>query len=403
MRVLSQLVAKECLLLLRDGHALLLLFAMPALFILVMSVALRDRFVAGHGGALTYYLVNADGAGPAADIEARLKADPAFEALPSPAPKAELATLVARDRADFLVGIPAGFRQALCEPEPRKIQVLCAPGVPITVYRLFEAAVLEAATRAYLKASVACLKGQTKDFPGVEKLEAGVDLDLGARLLDHSLLRRPGPQPERPSSVQQNVPAWLVFAMFFIAIPLSTTWVQEESQGTFGRLRSMGVGSGLLLLGKLLPYLGINLLQVLLMLAVGVWGVPLFGGERLSLGHQPAALGLIALSVSLASVSYALFIANVARTSEQATILTGGTNLLLAALGGIMVPRFVMPEAMQAISFYSPMAWGLEGFLDVLLRQGGLASVLDEAWRLLTFALVGFGLAALVLAKKRGR
>ena len=60
-------------------------------------------------------------------------------------------------------------------------------------------------------------------------------------------------------------------------------------------------------------------------------------------------------------------------TTEQATIATGATNLLLGALGGVMVPRSIMPEALQHLALLSPMSWGLEGFLDILLRGGGVS------------------------------
>jgi ABC-2 type transport system permease protein len=193
--------------------------------------------------------------------------------------------------------------------------------------------------------------------------------------------------------VQQNVPAWLVFAMFFVALPLSTTWMQERRQGTFTRLRSIGLSPGQLLMSKLVPYYLINLLQVALMLAVGVYLVPLFGGDALTLGHSGAGLAVMALAVSFAAVSYALLIANIVSTVEQATILTGVSNLLLAALGGVMVPRFVMPHAMQQLSMASPMAWGLEGFLDIFLRDGDVSVVAPRA-----LLLAAFGAGSLLLA-----
>jgi ABC-2 type transport system permease protein len=52
-----------------------------------------------------------------------------------------------------------------------------------------------------------------------------------------------------------------------------------------------------------------------------------------------------------------------------------------------------MPAAMQRIAELSPMAWGLDGFLDVLLRGGGISAVWPEV-----ALLCGFGVAALLLA-----
>ena len=60
MRALVSLVRKEMLLLSRDWHALALLFVMPAFFILVMSLAMRDMFKPGREGAFSFYLVNND-------------------------------------------------------------------------------------------------------------------------------------------------------------------------------------------------------------------------------------------------------------------------------------------------------------------------------------------------------
>jgi ABC-2 type transport system permease protein len=98
---------------------------------------------------------------------------------------------------------------------------------------------------------------------------------------------------------------------------------------------------------------------------------------------------------SLAAISFALLIATVARTPEQATTLSATTVLVLAALGGILVPKIVMPPAMQQIAVYSPFSWGLDGFLDIFIRGGGIREVLAESGRLLAFAAACFTLAIL--------
>jgi ABC-2 type transport system permease protein len=382
------LIRKEILLLLRDWHALLLLFVMPAAFILVMSLALQDRFAEDRGVSLSYYLVDEDHSAESTALTAALAASKEFKAEPAQAPLPELRATVQHDKVQFLVHFPPGFGRSLGGDAPLAVQMQAGPGVEPALFELF---------RARLQGFLAQLDLQKR----LAALSVSIpDVDAGARLLHAESLYSAG---ARPSSVQQSVPAWLMFAMFFISIPLSTTWVQERSQGTYARLRSMGVGAGQLLLGKLLPYVGITLLQVVLMLAVGIWLVPLLGGERLQLGDAPAALTLMALTGSFAAVSYALLIANLVSTAEQATIFTGVANLLMAAIGGIMVPRFVMPAAMQAISLYSPMAWGLEGYLDVFLRQGDLGMVLLWAAKLALFGAVCLGLAALRIRLRHRR
>ncbi|MBK8287311.1 MAG: ABC transporter permease [Cellvibrionales bacterium] len=187
--------------------------------------------------------------------------------------------------------------------------------------------------------------------------------------------------------------------MFFSVVPLANTLISERQQGTLRRLRTLPVSLALPVIGKLVPYFVINQIQVLLMLTVGVYLMPLFGADSLTLGHSLAGLLLMSVCLSIAALGYGILIAVVARTTDQATTLGGVGNILLAALGGIMVPRFVMPDSMQQIAGFSPMAWGLEGFLDIFLRSGGVKDVLPEAGSLFLFGAVTIALA-LVLFRR---
>jgi copper chaperone CopZ len=133
-------------------------------------------------------------------------------------------------------------------------------------------------------------------------------------------------------------------------------------------------------------------------LLVGRYLVPAFGGASLTLPTSPAALlalWLMACAVSLAAVCWALLIASLVRTSEQATVIGGIGNILMGAVGGIMVPQFLMPPAMRALAKASPMAWGLEGFHTVLLRHGGIGDIWPYAAGLLLFAAASLLAAAL--------
>ncbi len=394
MRILLPLIRKELIVLRRDWHALLLLFAMPTLFILLMSLALRDKFSEGAGAPFTFVLVNDDSANAMSDtLAAGIRAQHAFRDIGAGTGAQQDADLVRSGKAQFLVVIPEGFSRALTTDVPKALQVSASPDADRVTAMLFGAVIRESLSRVYLKQAMAPL---VKQFGALIPRNAPVDgIPAGVmdKLITQQSLYAEGSRARQPTSVQQNVPAWLVFAMFFVALPLSTTWLQERRQGTFTRLRSLGLSPAQLLTGKLVPYYLINLVQVVLMLAVGLYVVPLFGGDALTLGHSAAGLAVMALAVSFAAVSYALLIANLVSTVEQATILTGVTNLVLAALGGVMVPRFVMPLAMQRISMASPMAWGLEGFLDIFLRDGTVATIASKA-----LLLFGFGAASLLLA-----
>ena len=220
------------------------------------------------------------------------------------------------------------------------------------------------------------------------------DLNLApSELIEvHELFEREG-EKIQPTSVQQSVPAWLIFSMFFVVIPIATTFIVERQQGTLQRLKSYPIPESLLLIGKLIPYMGINLVQTVLMFLVGVYLVPLLGGDALQLPENPLLLLPITVAISFTAISFALLVATLVKTTEQATTIGGISNLLLGAIGGIMVPTFIMPEVMQAVAGFSPMNWGLEGYLDILLRQGRLEDTLPEIGKLLLLATVLFTMA----------
>ena len=134
---------------------------------------------------------------------------------------------------------------------------------------------------------------------------------------------------------------------------------------------------------------------------MGVVIVPLCGGTALTLGDSLGGLVLIAASVSFSAISMALLIASAARTTEQATTVGGVLNIIFGALGGIMVPTFVMPGFMQDLANLSPMSWGLEGFLDIFLRNGTVSDVLPKSLYLIIFGVVMLILTAISLRRRR--
>jgi ABC-2 type transport system permease protein len=209
-----------------------------------------------------------------------------------------------------------------------------------------------------------------------------------------------GAGTKAPTAVQQSVPAWLVFAMFFVAIPVSTTLIQERQMGTLRRLRSTPMPDAVIFLGKLCPNFIVNQLQTVLMLLVGMYLVPLLGGAALELRGSMLGLAVMTITLSVGALGYALLIATVAKTADQATILGGAGSILLAGIGGIMVPKFIMPLAMQQWTVISPMSWGLDGFLQILLREGSAVSVWPYAVALVLFGIVALAIAVTV---HRGR
>jgi ABC-2 type transport system permease protein len=381
--MLRALVAKELLALRRDPHALAVLFLMPTVFILVMSLALRDSFRFDAAGALRVLAVDEDRS-PASQRLLELAA-----AAATANSVAEARSALARRQADAVFVIGAGFGKQLAARQPPALTLFAEPGTPL--------ALLER-ERGRWERAFGTLRAEAALRSAAALAPALAEVDLARVAPGGSAIALASTYPQALTSVQQSVPAWLVFAMFFVALPVSTLLIGERQHGTLERLRSLAVPPWLLIAGKLLPFFLVHQLQLALMLAVGRWLVPALGGDALSLAVDVVALLLASAATSCAALGLALAIATLARTTEQATIAAGGVNIVLGALGGIMVPKQVMPAAMQPVTAVSPMAWALDAFVDVFARQAAAPDVLAPA-----AALVAFGSAALALGAWRLR
>jgi ABC-2 type transport system permease protein len=188
-----------------------------------------------------------------------------------------------------------------------------------------------------------------------------------------------------PNSVQHNVPAWGMFAVFFIVISLSGNMIKEREDGSFTRLLTMPCPYWLYVFSKIVIYLVVCLLQLMLMFIMGIYVLPLLGLPALALGHNWLALVLVSFSASLAAIGYGIIIGKLAVSYQQAATFGSISVVILAAIGGVWIPTFVMPQAMQIVSKFSPLNWGVSGFYGIFVRDGNWVSVLPESAALLLF------------------
>lgn len=204
----------------------------------------------------------------------------------------------------------------------------------------------------------------------------------------------------KPNSVQHNIAAWTLFAMFFIVVPLSVNMVKEKNQGTYVRLLTSPVSHLVFLGGKIITYLIICLLQFYVMLFIGKFVFPYFGLIALEWTNL-GLLTVVALFSGLAAIGFGVLLGTYAETQEQSAPFGATSVIILAALGGVWVPVFAMPEIMQGFAKISPMNWGLNAFYDVLLRQGGLSDVLTDIILLFLFFAATLTISIIYDKKKR--
>jgi len=200
-----------------------------------------------------------------------------------------------------------------------------------------------------------------------------------------------------PSPVQQNVPAYGLFGVFFIVLPLAGSLLKERHDGIMARLLTMPVSAASLIGGKISAYMLICFCQFAFIAMLGKFILPALGTDTLQLGSNYGALGLLCLCSVLAAIGYGILLGSLCRTFKQVSTIGPISVVIAAALGGVMVPVHAMPEIMQNISKISPLNWGLEAFLELLIKDGSLLDIVLELCLLTAFFLITAGIGIITL------
>ena len=182
--------------------------------------------------------------------------------------------------------------------------------------------------------------------------------------------------------------AVMILFSLFAAVHGAITLIDERRAGIADRILAGRAGMGPVVTGKFLFLVAQGALQALAIFAVAeiVYGVPVLGHVGLWLATTAAA--------AIGSAGLALGLVALCRTREQAQMLSTFVILVLAAVGGSMVPRFLMPPWLQAVGWWTPHAWVIDAYQGLLWRDE-TASSLYKAW--LVLALMG--LAGLIVAQ----
>jgi ABC-2 type transport system permease protein len=191
-----------------------------------------------------------------------------------------------------------------------------------------------------------------------------------------------------PNASQHNVPAWTIFAMFFIVISLGSSVVREKLNGSFIRLKTLPTSYLVALISKQVTYIIVTFIQAFVIFSIGIWIFPLMGLPALNLPPDLPGLIIVTLICGWCAAAYAICIGVFAETQEQANGFGAVSIVILAALGGLIVPSFVMPASFRAIMKISPLHWCLEAYYGLFLEGGKLKDILTNILSLLAITLL---------------
>jgi ABC-2 type transport system permease protein len=188
------------------------------------------------------------------------------------------------------------------------------------------------------------------------------------------------------------IPGILALLLLVVTTNLSSmAIVREKELGTLEQLNVTPIARWELIVGKLLPYALLGMLDVLLVIAVAIgwFEVPLRGSVLLLLVMCAVYL--------LTTLGLGLFVSSISATQQQAMITTSFFFLLpMVFLSGFIFPIENMPAAIQSFTYLIPLRYFLVILRGIFLKGTGLETFWPEA-----LALFAWGVAILVLATLR--
>ncbi len=416
-------IQKELLILLRDRGGLAVMFLMPMAMITIMALIQDAPFRDYQEMKIPLLLVNNDKGNLGRAIKQGLNESKLFEIVTKDKTETEVKKIIKAGDYEIGIIIPENATELLNAKVNQFVsKKLSDAGLPGSLKSILPSITTDLnlliyfspETKKSFKASIfSSLKQSTS------KLETQTLLDYFSKQLntDNSKINKSEPigdfvnfsevstvdTPKEAlllNSVQHNVPAWTIFGMFFIVISMSGSIIKERDEGSYTRILTMPGSYITVLAGKITAYLFICLIQCVLMLLVGMYVLPHLGLPQLVIGSSILAIIVTAVCTGLAATGYGVLVGTVFKTHQQSSTFGAVSIVILAALGGIWVPVYVMPDAIRMFSEFSPLNWSLSAFHKIFLNGGNVISVLPAIFKLLLFFISTLVIAFLYSKKK---
>jgi len=353
---------KEMIHVTHDRITLTLALVLPLLQLLLFGYAINTRV--DHIGTAVFD----EDRGPAAvRVLDALQASSEFDIVYRATSREQLHDLIVADKVKTAIDVPPNFSADISAGRPAQLQVLIDGSDSSIAQQAY------AASSAIGQALAAQLDPRLKVAPQL--------IDVRPRMLFNPSLR----------TANFIVPGLIGVIMQIITIFLTAlSIVGERERGTLDQLLVTPIGSTGLMLGKIVPYAVIGIVDFLGVFAAMhyVFQVPIEGSVALLLA--------LAVGFLMAALGLGLLVSSVARSQVQAMLMTMGIMLPSILLSGFFFERDAMPWFMQAIGYAIPLTYFLEILRGIILRGAGLAQLWPSAT-----AMLALGLFLIIVASVR--
>jgi ABC-2 type transport system permease protein len=423
MNILKATIIKDLKILLRDRIGLSVMFFMPILLVIVITSVQNSTFELVNNNKISLLVYNKDQGIMGSQLLAGIKKIGLFkiQIADSTRPASDIPKQMHEKDALVALIIPPGFTRyiqnkaediasrALRDPDSAQGSTTAPPFIPDSIMMYYHPVMqpsFRQSVEGALRSAVQVIQGEAivkKLYEAVNQKEVPADLEkqiiFGQLPISEIPVSRTGSR-SIPNASQHNVPAWTIFAMFFIVISLGGAIVREKNSGSFIRLKTLPASYLNALLSKQIVYGLVTISQAAVIFIIGNKLFPFIGLPVLHLPKEILSLVIVTLVCGYCAVNYAICVGVYSNTAEQSNGFGAISILILAALGGLLVPSFAMPSNLQKIIQLSPLHWALESFYGLFLEGGKLTDIWMNILSLLGISLLLQGITLYGLKKK---
>ncbi len=402
MRILD-IALKDLLQLVKDWKSFLFLLAMPIAFTLVFGFAFGGFGIENEETDLRLLVGiidqdRLDGQFSQELLELINKSDVIRpEIISEEIQPEEIEKKVNDDEFPAIIIIPSGYSDSLLSDEPLRLTTILKPDTKAgaTAQNAIQAAVNRLVNAiGAAQFSVRVHEGQ-QPFEDEASRQTFFDQALKQAVAAWDqppfkvISRQTGVDEKEPSenAFTHSSPGMMVQFAIAGLIGAAEVLVLERKSGSLKRLLTTATSRWDIMLG--------HFLAMFLMIFIQIAILIIFAQVFLDVPYLSAPLAtlLVAVCTALFTGSMGLLIGTLAKKPEQAVVMSLIPMFILSGLGGAWVPLELTSQTFQTIGHFTPIAWAMDGFQNIVMRGMGLESVLLPAAILLGFATALFGIA----------
>ncbi len=419
----------QFLILKRDYIVLMLIFVLPILFFSITAL-IFGKIQTGPGtkmAGIKIIIVDEDQSSFSRRLIREIGKGKAFEIIttsgeqtdtpPVPFTRGRASEQVRGGKAPVAVILPSGLERSLeTSSKALPVEILydaANPAIRFIVYGILKQATVNAAPYILIKRSLEYLEylgmgmtpGQRKEFEKLgpvlrgekpfnsttrEKTSSTAIGDFSDLFpVKHTDVR--GRQSDMISYYAAGV--GVMFLLFSMA-GAGGVLLAEEERGTLERLLNSQVGMGRLLLSNWMFYSLVGFIQLLTMF---IWGSVVFTLDLWTINHL-SGFGVMTITTAAAASAFGIILATLCSSRAQLSGVSTVVILTMSALGGSMVPRFMLPDFIKEASHFTLNGWALDGYLKVFWYDNPTAGIMESLVALWPQVIVLIGMTAVFLA-----